>query len=199
MMIRFATQEDIKQISQIHQSSLPDDLLPSLGSRFLESFFYPRLFKIHSVLIIVAEDERSLLGFVIFESSAGEVSAELRREIRRRPWPLMRALSTRWAALLKILRTLNSKQVLDSDISLENVAELFVIGVSPEAQGRGIGKKLVWFGINHLKSRGNVRGCIVRTSLDPARKFYKSLGCVKVGEEFRGPTKFDILAFPWNQ
>ncbi|MDA8343683.1 MAG: mycothiol synthase [Actinomycetota bacterium] len=55
--------------------------------------------------------------------------------------------------------------------------EIYVIGVDPRAQGRGIGRSLTVAGLAHLVERGAVEGLLyVDAANRPARALYASLG-----------------------
>ncbi|GAB3855479.1 hypothetical protein GCM10028801_11170 [Nocardioides maradonensis] len=59
----------------------------------------------------------------------------------------------------------------------EQHGEVYVVGVAPSAQGRGLGRVLTVAGLNHLTERG-VREILLYVESDnlPARRLYESLG-----------------------
>jgi mycothiol synthase len=59
------------------------------------------------------------------------------------------------------------------------LGEIYVIGVAPEDQGRGLGRALVLAGLQHLAARGIVVGMLfVDASNTPATSLYRALGLV---------------------
>jgi hypothetical protein len=53
-MIEKATLEMVEDLSKIHSASLPNDLLPKLGKRFLRKIFFPLVIKTQGVHCLVA-------------------------------------------------------------------------------------------------------------------------------------------------
>ncbi|MCL2614151.1 MAG: mycothiol synthase [Nocardioidaceae bacterium] len=59
----------------------------------------------------------------------------------------------------------------------ERHGEVYVVGVSPAAQGRGLGRVLTVAGLHHLAERGIGEVLLyVESDNDPARRLYSSLG-----------------------
>lgn len=87
-------------------------------------------------------------------------------------------LTTGWRGLRSLLRT-------DAYISKRHVREphfyLFVLGVEPHAQGRGLGKAL----LRALNARADERGlpCYLETDRRTSVQLYESVGYVVVTEE----------------
>jgi len=61
----------------------------------------------------------------------------------------------------------------------EKMGEIYIVGVDPDAQGRGIARALIEFGVDWMKKQG-LKMCIIQTGMDsghaPARATYEKLG-----------------------
>ena len=66
----------------------------------------------------------------------------------------------------------------------DRVGEVYVVGISPQAQGRGLGKALTLTGLHHLRDRG-VREVILYVEADnaPAIAVYSGLGFTHADED----------------
>ncbi len=138
--IREITQDDLKSISAIHLSALPDDLLPQLGAGFLEMLYYQSTFESPYATVLVAEKDNKIVGFVniaydpvrnsywIFRRKAMAIAARmLLKSILRPAWGIAMFMS------------LNKNVSVDVP---DHSAEISFIAVSPEYHGKGIGKQL---------------------------------------------------------
>ena len=58
-----------------------------------------------------------------------------------------------------------------------DTGEVYVVGIAPDAQGRGLGRVLTLAGLHHLASRGVVEVILyVEEDNLPARRLYEGLG-----------------------
>jgi mycothiol synthase len=66
----------------------------------------------------------------------------------------------------------------------DRVGEVYVVGISPQAQGRGLGKALTLTGLHHLRDRG-MREVILYVEADnaPAIAVYSGLGFTHADED----------------
>jgi ribosomal protein S18 acetylase RimI-like enzyme len=195
---RTAQITDLDSIVSLHRSALPDDLLPELGDEFLRDFFYPAVLTAPHVHSVVFEINHVVKGFVIFEAPVGHLTNILKQLLKKKPWPILKALANNPRAIASLISTLRSTTSISQPLDIQTFAELFVIGIDESTRGQGIGKKMVSVGLQTLqKEESNLEGCLVRTSSTDAKKFYESLGCKLVGHQFRGRKKYYLFAFPW--
>jgi ribosomal protein S18 acetylase RimI-like enzyme len=85
------------------------------------------------------------------------------------------------------------------ELELETTAGEFyidVIGVAPNHQGKGIGKKLIEAAIAHAAALGHQKvGLLVDVANPRARKLYESIGFKKAGQRLLLGSKHDHMLF----
>lgn len=141
MIVRKAKQSDVDAIVSIHQSAFKGFFLTSLGEGFL-SVYYSCFIKGAGSVILCAEEEGKLLGF---SAATRECNGFNGRLIKENALNFMmvgiRLLFTNPAALVRLVKNFTKKS--DEVEDDENYGELYSIGVSSEAQGKGVGKALL--------------------------------------------------------
>jgi ribosomal protein S18 acetylase RimI-like enzyme len=193
-MIRLARREDIPRLCEIHAHALPDDLLPRLGRGFLRQVFYAQLFEGERGFAILSE-EQGIRSFAVFTRNARALTEAL----ASRKLCILGALATRvWFSPGLPFQLLAATQEcrVESRIpaaDLEKLPELYVMATDPPSQGRGFGTQVVREGLSVLYKDPAVPGCLVRTSSDRARSFYRRLGFEDVGSEQRGKRRLHLL------
>lgn len=189
--VRRVQPTEISELSKIHRSALPCDLLPQLGERFQETLFWPAVMRDPRCETFVAVQDRLPVGFVIFEQTPGALMQQLKKSISKRPLLFAAILLSQPGAIVKVLSNVFSKLELTINEPIHKFCELFLIAVSPEYQGQKIGQKLVMEGLLALQPWQ--KQCLVRTSSRRAEAFYHRHGFLTVGCEKRGASRFSVL------
>ena len=175
-MIRKLIMSDITHVVQVHLSSFPGFFLSFLGSGFLSLFYSGICTAPEGIAFVYLNDAGIPVGFVAGTSNPGGFYSRL----LKRDWikfalasiiPVMKKPSV----IGRIARAVSHPS--DNPIG-DDVAGLFSIGVLPELQGTGAGKKLVQAFLDEAKQK-----CCKRVFLttdcdnnDAVNSFYEKLG-----------------------
>lgn len=141
MNLRKATKQDIDKIVDIHCDAFKGFFLTSLGPAFLK-FYYGCFIKHPETVTMVAEEGDVLYGF---SASTKKCKGFNTRLIKSNLFAFglfyVKLLFTSPKSLLRLLNNLTKKSEKVEDD--EDYAELYSIGVSKAAQGKGVGKQLL--------------------------------------------------------
>lgn len=170
MVTRFLKSDsDIKQISQIHSTTLKNSFLSSLGEEFLYSF-YRSLQQKKNVFTVVAEENDKIIGFASGATNLSSLISGVLRQV--------------WKNLL--IASLKNPQIVPNLFlallypgfrNNQKSAEIFSLAVIPSSQGRGVGKNLVRKLASEFKKKGYKTFFIsVRKSMIEANNFYRKIG-----------------------
>lgn len=174
--IRPIRQEDVDSVVKIHTDAFKGFFLTSLGPRFL-SFYYSCFIKSSETVTMVAEEDGIIYGF----SASTKVCKGFNSRLIKNNFFAFCILSIKMLfttprALLRLVRNLTKKG--DGVEDNEDYAELYSIGVSKAAQGKGVGKKLLAATEEELKQEG-VKRVSLTTDFDDNEQavgFYHSMG-----------------------
>lgn len=176
MNIRKATLNDVNSIVEIHCDAFKGFFLTSLGPQFLK-FYYECFIRSHETVTLVAEEDGSIYGFsASTKKCKGFNSRLIKSNFVSFGLLSIRLLFTSPGSLLRLLKNLSKKGENVEDN--EDYAELYSIGVSKRAQGKGVGKKLLSSSETVLKQDG-VNKVSLTTDFEnneSAVGFYRSLG-----------------------
>lgn len=176
MNIRKATINDVDTIVEIHLDAFKGFFLTSLGSAFL-NFYYTCFVKSSETVTMVAEEEDMVYGFsASTKVCKGFNSRLIKNNLFAFGMLSLKMLFTSPKALIRLAKNLTKKGEGVEDN--EDYAELYSIGVSKSAQGKGVGKKLLTASEEILKKEG-VRRVSLTTDFDhneQAVGFYHSMG-----------------------
>lgn len=176
MNIRKATINDVDTIVEIHLDAFKGFFLTSLGSAFLK-FYYTCFVKSSETVTMVAEEEGIVYGFsASTKVCKGFNSRLIKSNLFAFGMLSLKMLFTSPKALIRLAKNLTKKGEGVEDN--EDYAELYSIGVSKSAQGKGVGKKLLTASEEILKKEG-VRRVSLTTDFDhneQAVGFYHSMG-----------------------
>lgn len=176
MNIRKATINDVDNIVEIHLDAFKGFFLTSLGSAFLK-FYYTCFVKSSETVTMVAEEEGIVYGFsASTKVCKGFNSRLIKSNLFAFGMLSLKMLFSSPKSLIRLAKNLTKKGEGVEDN--EDYAELYSIGVSKSAQGKGVGKKLLTVSQEILKKEG-VRRVSLTTDFDhneQAVGFYHSMG-----------------------
>lgn len=176
MNIRKATINDVDSIVDIHLDAFKGFFLTSLGPAFLK-FYYTSFVESSETVTMVAEEEDMVYGFsASTKVCKGFNSRLIKSNLCSFGMLSLKMLFTSPESLLRLAKNLTKKGEGVEDN--EDYAELYSIGVSKSAQGKGVGKKLLAASEEILKKEG-VRRVSLTTDYDhneQAVGFYLSMG-----------------------
>ena len=175
-MIRPMKSDDVEVSVKVHLASFPGFFLSFLGSRFLSLFYSGICTAPEGIAFVYLNGAGVPAGFVAGTSNPGGFYSRL----LKREW-LKFALASIVPVLKKpsvIGRVARAVSHPSGNPIGDDVAGLFSIGVLPELQGTGAGKKLVKAFLNEAKQRGCKRVFLTtdRDNNDSVNAFYENLG-----------------------
>lgn len=167
---------DVKYVVAVHLVSFPGFFLSFLGSRFLALFYSGICSVPEGIAFVYLNDAGIPVGFVAGTSNPGGFYSRLLKQ----KW-LKFALASIVPVFKKpsIFRRVARAVSHPSDNPIgDDVAGLFSIGVLPELQGTGAGKKLVKAFLDEAIKRGCQKVFLTtdRDSNDDVNLFYTKLG-----------------------
>ena len=187
MEIRKPEKEEVHAISDIHLKAFDGFFLSELGSDFLSTYYDSVRENDRGVLLGCFEDKK-LLGFCAATTLSEGFNKYL---VKSNFFSFAKIgfflLFTRPKALLRLLKNFTKSDPSVSDDGC--YAELLSIGVSPSAQGKGVGKKLLMALEESLNDK-NVSQLSLTTDFynnEKTLNFYKGLGY---------EIMYDFVAYP---
>lgn len=137
-MIKNLELHDALRVAHIHNQALAGDFLPSLGEKFLTSF-YQGIIQKHEVFSFGFFDNNKIIGYVVGTKNIRQLfRVALKSKLISLTFYLLLAVIRKPILIKKVLETFLYPQK-DSGTK----AELVVIAVINKFQGKGIGKELV--------------------------------------------------------
>lgn len=176
MNIRKATINDVDTIVEIHLDAFKGFFLTSLGSAFLK-FYYTCFVKSSETVTMVAEEEGIVYGFsASTKVCKGFNSRLIKSNLFAFGMLSLKMLFSSPKSLIRLAKNLTKKGEGVEDN--EDYAELYSIGVSKSAQGKGVGKKLLAASEEILKKEGVDRVSLTTDyyNNESAVGFYHSMG-----------------------
>lgn len=194
-LIRHALPVDATVLADLHTQALGSAFLPRLGKGFL-THLYKTMTADRNSVVLVAEAGGTIVGFV-----AGTLS--VKRFYRR--FLVRRGIPAAVAALPRLIRPSIVKAALETarypgeSGSLPD-QELLAIGVAPEAQGTGVGRKLGQTFLAELETLGadEVKVVVARDN-SRANRLYEKLGfefATEIG--IHGDTRSNVWIKRWS-
>jgi ribosomal protein S18 acetylase RimI-like enzyme len=151
---------EIEKIVTIHLKSLPEDFLPSLGHDFLLRIFYPAVLTSENAKILVAHQNKSVIGFVVVSLN----SDRLLKEIISFKFFLFLTLlmQSAFSSLTQLKKIFGIVRSSFNSYGEKGLGEIYIIAVNQEYRGSGVGKSLVQNSIDYLKVH-KVKGIKIKT------------------------------------
>lgn len=176
MNIRKATVNDVDTIVKIHLDAFKGFFLTSLGAQFLK-FYYSCFIKSNETVTVVAEENGVIYGFsASTKVCKGFNSRLIKSNLFAFTILSLKMLFTTPKSLLRLVKNLTKKgESVEDD---EDYAELYSIGVSKAAQGKGVGKLLLAESERVMKAEGVQRVSLTTDfyNNEQAVGFYHSMG-----------------------
>lgn len=187
MEIRRAKVEDVPQIVRNHEDAFEGFFLTTLGSRFLQ-FYYRAFVNSQDGVVFCAVENGQVWGFSAATKQCHGFNTRLIKNNLFSFFVLaVKLLFTQPSALIRLAKNLTKKS--DEFVDNEDYAELYSIGVSSEAQGKGIGKNLLYATESALKNEGVEKVSLTTDyhNNESAVAFYHSMGY---------STLYEFIAYP---
>lgn len=175
-MIRRMEPVDVPAVVAVHLQSFPGFFLSFLGARFLSLYYSGICTAPEGIALVYLNGKGAPAGFVAGTANPrGFYGRLLKRDGMKFALASLGALFRRPTVLFRLLRALTHPS--DNPVG-EDVAGLYSIGVLPELQGTGAGKKLVQAFLDQAAARGCRRVFLTtdRDNNEPVNGFYHSLG-----------------------
>lgn len=195
IQIRNAHFSDCREIAKIHKKCLDKSFLATLGEKFL-TLLYKSLIECENGILIVAEDNGKIIGFVSATANTGDFYRYFLKKKFIKASFLLLPKAINLNTLRKIFETLKYSKKKEINVSLPE-AELLSIAVKEDYQRKGIAKQLFEALVNEFhKKRIKEFRIVVGSNLFKAKKFYQKMGCIKLGEfELHEGKKSEIYVF----
>lgn len=177
--VRPALASEVAMLVAIHLRSFQGFFLTFLGSAFLHEL-YIAIITDRSGIGFVAQSQDSVIGFVVgIEQPDGFYRRLLHQRWWRFAFAALRPLLSRPLILPRLLRAFSAPATVNHT---DKRGTLMSIAVSPDAQGSGVGKKLVQAFLQEAAYRGLYQVDLTtdRENNEIANRFYQKLGFVCV-------------------
>jgi len=175
-VVRKVTLQDIESIVDVHIESFPGFFLSALGAPFLRHFYAGIASAREGIAFVYLNDAGRPAGFVAGTSNPrGFYSRLLKRSWYKFAFASLVPILKKPAIATRIARALLHPS---ENPPGEDVTGLYSIGVLPELQGTGAGKKLVQAFLDEARGRGCRRVFLTtdHDKNDAVNAFYAGLG-----------------------
>ena len=158
MCIVEMTKAHAPAVAKLHRNSIKIGLIARLGQRFCETLYWAAANSPYSFVLVYEDEQHQPLGFIC---CATNTSKMYKNVILRHFFPLL------LSAMVQLFRPLVIRQILSaikrpktfktrdfSELELPE-AEIFSVAVRPDAQGKGIGTKLIQAAFARFRNLGH--------------------------------------------
>ena len=177
MQIDKISPADFEKMVQVHIASFPSFFLTKLGPSFLKEYYKSVGNMSDGIILGAYGDNRELLGFCAATTRCSGFNKRLLiRNCIGMGWQALHLLFTNFGSLVHLAKNLTKKSDKQEDSG--EYAELLSIAVSPQLQGKGIGKALLSALEEEIIRRGVYENSLTTDALnnDATVAFYKSAG-----------------------
>lgn len=188
MEIRNIIKKDLDKVVFIHQNAFPDSFLTTLGYNFLKTYYS----------ILLSDCETTFVGYYIKDDLAGFCSVANTSNGYNKRLIKYNFFQFTWLGLILLFSNPNSIVRLKNNLdkkSSENdngdYSEIMSIAVSKKYQGKGIGKKMLFFIEKKLKENNFNKISLTTDYYDNelAIKFYKKNGYKVLSDFYTYPNR----------
>jgi len=181
-MIIQMEERHLDQVVEVHLKSFSGFFLTFMGRRFLKLLYLAICRDQLTIKLAAISDSGEIIGFVAGSlDPSGYFSKLLKRNWWRLSLASLEGIIKRPSIIPRIARAIFYPS---HNPSGENVAMLMSLGVSPVANGKGIGKELVSAFLYEADDRGVKKVFLTtdRDNNDKVNKFYQKIGFKKTRE-----------------
>lgn len=179
MTIRKATKNDVEALAYQHEKIFNDFFMASLGTSFLKAYYRTAVDFNETICFIAEDDGDKCVGYVFGRIKArGYLKRLLKNGFFRFALCGVKLLFTRPKALIRLANNLDKKDKKKGIEDSQDYAEIGLIGVVPEQNGRGIGHQLLYAFEEEMKRMGANRLSLTTDYYDNENTLtaYKSWG-----------------------
>lgn len=184
-MIQRLTESTIGSVVELHRRVLGHTLNAQIGSDFLRRLYVATNSSIDNGFCYIFMDENRVLGFISFCLDHARLETEIMGSLRfKEKAMIFRSLLCRpWLLPVLLRQQLFSKYV--GRHYSQPYATILTLGVSPDAQGRGIGRKLVDVAREAVRRRGAEELFVDTEETNvQAALFYRNYGFQQVAAKY---------------
>lgn len=184
--MRRLTADDVPSVIDAHLAAFPGFFLTALGPRFLAEYYRTFVDAAGAIAWVAADAEDRAIGFVVGSMNPGGF---YRRLFLARWWAFgIAALPAVICDPRRLGRVLRGRSHDQEHTSVLHAVGLFSLGVTPRAQGLGVGRSLVQSFVQDAQAAGG-REILLTTDADGndlVLRFYAGTGFL-VHREFATP------------
>ena len=141
--VKKAIATDVNEIVAIHKQAFPEFFLTTLGDGFL-GLYYSCMCKCEEAVTLCAFDDEKFVGFATSAYVSHRFNKRLiKKNLVRFGLMGMKLLFTKPGAIIRLVKNFDKESSESSIVDNGEYAELYSIAVSPDCQGKGVGKKLL--------------------------------------------------------
>ncbi len=181
-LIRAVRANDLSQVVAVHQQAFRGFHMTLLGPRFLHGY-YRAVLDYPAAIFLAAMEDSQMLGFVAGFVNPPRFYTHLRSRKRSLALAAATHLCLRPHLWRRTLHSMRRAQTLADTDDQPHLAELASIGVSPIAQGRGVGKQLTRAFLEAARQQRATEVLLTTDAHnnDAVNRFYQNLGfrCVR--------------------